>query len=79
MRDVPPRPPWHPNTHYDEDGDMVEVFLNNESYYAIWLNPQLTVFVSHETDEIVGMSIHGVKRMMQEARERAAKYEMPEV
>ena len=49
--------PFRPGAWYNEDGDIVEAFWADCSYYAEWLNPQITLLRKHSTKEIVGVQI----------------------
>jgi len=65
--ELPKRPPWKPEAHYNEDGDIIAVHLNDEvAFYAKWLTPQISVLLSMETDEIIGVEIWGTKRLFKE-------------
>lgn len=72
LEEAPPRPPWRPNASIEHDS--IHVYLENVATYAVWLTPQISVLCSMETDEIVGMTISGVTRLIKECDEIAAKY-----
>lgn len=57
---VPDVPAPFPQVSYDPDGDCIEVLLSGESYYARWLGGPLTVYLSQETGEIVGILVEGM-------------------
>lgn len=59
------RPPWKPNAVYNREGDQIEVYLSDEGYYGHWLCPGLTLHLAHEFHEVVGVTIEGVKGMVQ--------------
>lgn len=60
------RPPFKPNAIHNEDGDMIEVYLSDETIsYKKWLCPQISLLLCQETDEIIGVNIHGVKRLLE--------------
>lgn len=59
------RPPWKPNAFYNRDGDQIEIYLSDEDCYAHWLCPGVVVHLSHDTEEVVGVTIEGIKRMVQ--------------
>lgn len=63
MKECGGRPPWKPNAFYNEGGDMLEVYFNDEQSYAHWLNPQITLMLSLDTKEIVGVKIYGISKM----------------
>jgi len=50
-------PPFRPNASYNATGDILEVSLSDEMYYAKWLNHQVSVLLCHKTDEVVGFQI----------------------
>ena len=71
LPDLPKNPPWRPNTFYNAEGDILHVYLSNEESYAKWLNPKVTVLLSRETDEIVGINIGGLLNTL--ARDRSQR------
>ena len=64
------RPPFKPNATYNKGGDMIEVYLSDRSYYAKWLCPGISVLLDSETDEVIGVEITGVKRLIQDITDR---------
>lgn len=60
-----PRPPWKPNVFYNKDGNMIEVSLSTDPYYGVWLTPQVTLLLSSETEEIIGVEICGIKQLLE--------------
>ena len=50
-----------PSVKYNPDGDCIEVILKPDHFYGEWVNHNLTIFRSHETDEIVGFLIDNAK------------------
>lgn len=58
------RPPWHPNAYYNDAGDILHVTLSDECSYSQWLTPHVSVQLSQETDEIVGVEIWGLKHIL---------------
>lgn len=58
-----PPGPFKPHWWYNKDGDQIEIYWSEETYVAKWINPQLTLLMSHEDPEkIIGVIIEGVKR-----------------
>lgn len=57
------RPPFRPTAWYNVRGDMLEVYLSEEESYAKWLNPQVSVLLAFETDEVIGFQIWGLSRV----------------
>ncbi len=61
-----PHSPHRPNAFYNKDGDMIEVYLSNDTVsYGKWLCPQITLLLCQETDEIIGVNIYGIKRLLE--------------
>ena len=60
-----PRPPWKPNAFYNKHGKQIEIYLSDDSYYAKWINPQITLYLSFETNEIVGVCIEGADHLIE--------------
>ena len=52
--------PFTPTATYIADGDCIEFFAKPDRYYAERVDDLLTVYLSHETDEIVGSLLKGV-------------------
>ena len=51
------RHPFRPVAWYNQDGDIIEAVWEDCSYYAEYLNPQITLLRSNKTKEIVGVEI----------------------
>lgn len=51
---------------YFGDGDFVTYFVKNDLHYAQRIDSLLTVYLSEETDELVGCKIKGVRRIVGE-------------
>src|SRR3990172_5114838 len=45
--------PFKPTVFYNREGDLLEVYLSNESHYARWISPQLTALHSQKSYYIV--------------------------
>jgi hypothetical protein len=50
---------------YNRDGNMIEAYLTNDSYYAKRLANGIDLHLNQDTDEIVGFSIHGIKSLLE--------------
>jgi len=61
--------PFKPCAFYNKHGDQIECFIKNDEYYAKWLNPSVTVYLSMETDEVVGFVVENVKRLIREGEQ----------
>ena len=62
--------PFRPVVTYDPDGDCIEFLAKPDSFYAERVDNLITVYYSHDTNEIVGSLIKGVSRFMKEVVER---------
>jgi hypothetical protein len=68
---LPPRSqPFKPFAIYDKDGDSLELFLSDEDYRAERVDHLITVYISQETDRIVGSLIKGVSRIEKDLQTR---------
>jgi len=56
------KPPFKPYSHYTPEGDKVDVFLTDEETFAKWICPGITVYLSHDTHDVVGIEICGIKK-----------------
>ena len=57
-----PTEKFAPAATYDPDGDCVEFLAKPDSFYAERIDDLVTVYYSHETNEIVGSLVKGVSR-----------------
>jgi hypothetical protein len=62
---VRPEGPFRPRATYDPDGDCIEFVAKPDSFYAERIDDLVTVYYSHETNEVIGALIKGVKRFAQ--------------
>lgn len=65
-----PFPPFKPSAHYCPDGDTLEVHLTNEPCYFVWICPDICVIRSQESNQIIGVSIDGLSRIVADAKAR---------
>lgn len=56
-------PPFEPYVVYNQDGDQIEVFLKNDAYYGQWINENLVILCSQDTDEVIGVEVAGVTKL----------------
>jgi hypothetical protein len=56
--------PFRPSATYDPDGDCVEFLVTPDSFYGERIDDVVTVYRSHDTDEVVGSLIKGVTRLL---------------
>lgn len=67
---VKPGAAFRPVVTYDPDGDCIEFLAKPDSFYAERLDNLVTVYYSHDTDEIIGSLIKGVSRFIKEVVEK---------
>lgn len=58
--------PVGPRAFYNKDGDCIEFFISDESFYAERIDGLVTVYYGQESGEIVGSLIKGVKRFVEQ-------------
>jgi hypothetical protein len=58
--------PYRPGTFYNEDMDAIEVHFKNESFFVQPLNEAIELYISHETDEVVGLNVLKIKKLLRE-------------
>lgn len=61
-----PAEQFEPTATYDPDGDCIEFLAKPDLFYAEREDDLVTVYYSHETDEIVGSLIKGVGKFCKE-------------
>lgn len=61
---VPADHVFKPVAQYDPDGDCIEFIAAPDSYYAVRIDPLVTVYRSQETNEVVGSLIKGVRKFL---------------
>ena len=49
--------PFKPIAWYNTAGDLIEAMWEDCSYYAQWLNPQVTLLKKQGTDQVVGVQV----------------------
>lgn len=60
---------FSPCAHYDPDADALTFYFSNESDYAKRLNSRVTIYLSDETDELVGCRVKGVRSVLEDIGE----------
>jgi hypothetical protein len=63
--------PFVPTAAYDPDGDCIELLVKADTFYAERVDNLVTVYYSHETNEITGSLIKGVSKLCQKLLERS--------
>lgn len=61
-----PAEQFKPTATYDPDGDCIEFLAKPDVFYAERVDDLVTVYLSQETDEVVGSLIKGVSKFCQE-------------
>ena len=65
LDNLPDKKDFKPGSYrYSKEGDFLECFYSDVDYYGEWINPYLVIYLSSETDEIVGININGVKKFI---------------
>lgn len=49
--------------YYDPDGDIIEIYWDNEPCYGQWYKEGFTLMIGQETQKIVGIVIENVKNI----------------
>ena len=57
---------FEPYAYYNEDADSIEVYFKDESCYAKLLNDQLELHLSFDKEEVVGVNILNIKKLLKE-------------
>ena len=55
---------FSPSATYDPDGDCIEFIAKPDSFYAERIDDLVTVYYSHETNEIVGSLVKSVSKFI---------------
>lgn len=55
-----------PYSHYNKDMDSIEACFIGNSYYVQPLNKNLDIYISQETNEVVGVRINNITRLINE-------------
>lgn len=63
-------PPFEPSAIYDPDGDCIEFIAKPDSFYAARIDDLVTVYYSHETNEIVGSLIKCVSKFYRDVLQK---------
>ena len=57
---------FQPYAYYNADMDALQVYFKDKSSYTQPLNQAVEVHLSHDTDEITGATILGIKKLIKE-------------
>jgi hypothetical protein len=69
-------PPFQPTATYDADGDCIEFIAKPDSFYAERVDDLITVYYSHENNEIVGSLIKCVSRFYRDVVEKVPGFQI---
>lgn len=58
------RPPWKPNARYNKDGDILHVYLCDDSSYVQWLCPGVEVIRAFSDNRIVGFNVWALSHVV---------------
>lgn len=59
----------YPMSFFNEPGNMLEVFLAGDAYYAKRIDNILTLLISDSTGEVVGYHIKNISKLMPAIKE----------
>jgi len=57
--------PFVPYAFYNADMDAIEAYFKNDSCYTKTLNNSIELHLSHDNDEIVGINILNIKKLIE--------------
>jgi hypothetical protein len=66
IKSLPPPGPFKPCSFYNMDGDQLEVFWDNASYYGKPVNG-MCIMLNQDTNEPVGVTVYSLRRLLREA------------
>jgi ATP-dependent Clp protease ATP-binding subunit ClpA len=55
---------FQPYGHYDADADQLEYYVSGESHYAKYIDKNLTLYYNQLTNEVIGVCLYGVKKLI---------------
>ena len=64
IKDAKPMGKFTPKPFYCEEGNYIKVFWSDEPSYAQEVSPEVTIFKSFETDEVVGSQIPRIRQLI---------------
>ncbi|MGC8561271.1 MAG: hypothetical protein ACP5O1_11405 [Phycisphaerae bacterium] len=65
----PAAPAFKPFATYDPDGDCIEFFTSDDTFYAERVDDLLTVYRSQDTGEVIGSLVKGVSGLFRKLGE----------
>lgn len=69
MLKLVPSGPFVPYAYYNEDMDSIQAYFKDENSYTQPLNKWLELHLSHDTDEIVGVNVLNVRKVLKHETE----------
>jgi len=66
MMKLVPSGGFQPYAYYNEDMDSIETYFKDESCYTKTLNNMVELHLSFDNDEVVGVNILGIKKLIQD-------------
>jgi hypothetical protein len=67
---------FEPSATYDPDGDCIEFIAKPDSFYAEHVDDLVTVYYSHETNEVVGSLITGVSKFYRDVLQKVPGFKI---
>src|ERR1700679_1605698 len=64
LRENAPSGEFRPCAFYDSEADALTVYFSNEPEHGKRLNSRVTIYLSDETEELVGCRIKGVRMVL---------------
>lgn len=62
--------PTYPMHFLNEDGDCLEIFFSGDSYFGCRIDSTVTVYLSEETKQPIGVLLKGLKHLVRRLAER---------
>lgn len=69
MLKLVPSDSFVPYTYYNDDMDSIQVYFKDENSYTQPLNKWLELHLSHDTDEVVGVNVLNVRKVLKHEKE----------
>lgn len=66
LRDNPPAKKFVPYSYLSKEADVLTVYFEGDADYSKRLNDNITLYLSVETDEIVGCRIKGISGILKD-------------
>ena len=66
---------FEPSVWYNSAGDLLEVMFKNHEYTGKYINPNLTVYISDDTGEMIGCAITFAQYLIDKTIKKAKEEE----